>query len=180
MMNFINAIRQNKTYSHIHNKTLGKHKHNNTKIKIAKTIFTKRQQSIQKELADYQEEIIKDAIINNIMSQHNIHQQIYTLFAVKKQEWESLPYLNGRKKREIFIEKLQQEIKNVNRRNYNYQKHQEEIFAILGLTRKKHFNESIVKNMYIAKLQNIIIIIKGIDAEGDEDLTEVKSSSLYM
>ena len=34
--------------------------------------------------------------------------------------------------------------------------------------------------MYIAKLQNIIIIIKGIDTEGDEDLKEVKSSSLYM
>ena len=179
-MNFIDAIQQNKVYNHIHHKTISKHKHNNIKINTAKTIFTKRQQSIHKELENYQDAIIKDAIISNIMSQNNIHQQIYALFAIKKQEWESLPYLNGRKKREIFIEKLQQEIKNVNRKSYNYQKHQEEIFTILGLSRKKHFNESIVKNMYIAKLQNIIIIIKGIDTEGDEDLKEVKSSSLYM
>lgn len=179
-MNFIDAIQQNKLHSNVVSHKTKPKTYTKPKIKTAKYIFTDKNQNILKELENYQDSTIKNAIISNITSQHNIHQQIYALFAIKKQDWESLPYLNGRKKREIFIEKLQQEIKNVNRKNYNYQKHQEEIFTILGLSRKKHFNESIVKNMYIAKLQNIIIIIKGIDTEGDEDLKEVKSSSLYM
>lgn len=180
-MNIVNAIRNNKRYTNINTHcTEGKPKYKTKKINTAKSIFTKKAPNIQKELEEYQDATIKNAIITNITSQHNIRQQIYALFAIKKQEWETLPYLNGRKKREIFIEKIQQEINDINRNNYNYQKHKEEIFAILGLSRKSQFNQNIVKNMYIAKLQNIILIIQGIDAEDDNDLKEIKTSSLYI
>ena len=179
-MDFIDAIQANKTYNNAFHKTKLKPRYKSPKIKTAKNIFTNQQQCAQKELENYQETTIKNAIINNITSQHNIYQQIHVLFTINQQEWPELPYLNGKKKREIFIEKIKQEIKDVNRKNFNYKKHQAEIFTILGLSRKSKFNQHIVKNMYIAKLQNIIIIIQNLDAENDNDLKEVKSSGLCM
>ena len=179
-MNFIDALQQNKLHSNVDSHKTKLKTYTKPKIKTAKYIFTDKNQNILKELENYQDSTIKNAIISNITSQHNIHQQIYALFAIKKQDWESLPYLNGKRKREIFIEKLQQEINDVNRKNYNYQKHKDEIFTILGLSRKSQFHQNIIKNMYIAKLQNLIIIIQGMDMYDDNDLKEVKSSSLYM
>ena len=134
-MNFIDAIQQNKLHSNVVSHKTKPKTYTKPKIKTAKYIFTDKNQNILKELENYQDSTIKNAIISNITSQHNIHQQIYALFAIKKQDWESLPYLNGKRKREIFIEKLQQEINDVNRKNYNYP-----VFADCSVCRNTIYN----------------------------------------
>lgn len=149
--------------------------------KMVKNIFYNKKQNVGKDLQDYQETMIKNAIINNIISKQHIQRQIYTfIINLKGQKWQNLPYLNSRRKREVFIEKIKQEIVDINKKNYNFKKYKSLICDMLGISQKNKFNESTIKNMYTVKLQNIIIIINAFDTESKNNIEEVKSSSVYL
>ena len=146
------------------------------KINTEKIHNKKKNNDIKHEVSD---DIRKEtlAIITSVRT--NIYQKIYRVINALAEDWRKFDFLSSESKVASFIEKLEKEIKLVKNNDFNFAKYKTAIFCILGKDVEK-FTKAIIKNMYIAKLQNIIIIIKGIDAEGDEDLTEVKSSSLYM
>jgi len=105
----------------------------------------------------------------------NIYQRIYYLITTEIDSWKNFNFLSSEKKVNDFIDKLEREIKIVKSDNFNFEKYRPAILCIVGKGASK-FNEAIIKNMYIAKLQNIIFIIK--KAEEGEGISEVKENSI--
>ena len=102
------------------------------------------------------------------------------MLSINTSNWETEDYLSTKNRRKQFIEILEREINNVKRKTFNFNKYKNSLYEIIGITQKKQSNESIIKNMYIAKLQNIIIIIQDIDK--DENISEIQEeqkSSIY-
>ena len=101
----------------------------------------------------------KEAI--NILSnlRTNIYQRVYYLVSSNVETWRQCDFLSSDTKIDNFIEKLEREIKLVRTKTFNFDKYRTAILYIVGKGASK-FNEPIIKNMYIAKLQNIIFIIQ--------------------
>lgn len=117
----------------------------------------------------------KEAI--NILSnlRTNIYQRVYYLVSSNVETWRQFDFLSSDTKIDNFIEKLEREIKLVRTKTFNFDKYRTAILYIVGKGASK-FNEPIIKNMYIAKLQNIIFILK--KAEDGDEIKEVKDNSI--
>ena len=153
---------------------------NNNIIKQKKT-YVKRVKNHKKEkqneqnnenVKQYKDKQVKDCMTINLNSRENLYKNIVKLLSINTSRWAEEDYLSTKNKREQFIEILEMEINNVKRKNFNFNKYKNSLYEIIGISQKKQSNESIIKNMYIAKLQNIIIIIK--DMDKDENISEVQ------
>ncbi len=74
-----------------------------------------------------------------------------------------------------MIDMIKQELTNIENKRFNFEKYESVIRLILGLKEEQNFNEAIITNMYIAKLQNIIMILE--DADADTSLKESTKST---
>jgi len=137
------------------------------KIKKNKKEYTAKKFQIEKRT--------KEAI--NILSnlRTNIYQRVYYLVSSNVETWRQFDFLSSDTKIDNFIEKLEREIKLVRTKTFNFDKYRTAILYIVGKGASK-FNEPIIKNMYIAKLQNIIFILK--KAEDGDEIKEVKDNSI--
>src|SRR5574344_853729 len=117
---------------------------------------------------------LSTAILAAMSVKTNLYQKIYNLITTEPDTWRQFDFLSSENKDNRFVEKIEREIKNVKSDNFNYQKYQPAIGCILGM-RKIKFNEAIIKNMYVAKLQNILFLLK--EAEGGSELNESKNNS---
>ena len=153
---------------------------NNNIIKQKKT-YVKRVKNHKKEkqneqnnenVKQYKDKQVKDCMTINLNSRENLYKNIVKLLSINTSHWIEADYLSTKNKREQFIEILEMEINNVKRKKFNFNKYKNSLYEIIGISQKKQSNESIIKNMYIAKLQNIIIIIK--DMDKDENISEVQ------
>ena len=141
-------------------------KHNTSKLKNKKENYVaKKLEAVKK---------TKEAI--NILSnlRTNVYQRIYYLITSPVETWRQVDFLSSEGKIESFISRLEKEIKTAKGKSFNFEKYRTAILCILGKSADK-FNEAIIKNMYIAKLQNIIFLIKE-NTEGNE-IKEVKESN---
>lgn len=116
----------------------------------------------------------KEAI--NILSnlRTNIYQKIYYLATSPVENWQQFDFLSSNSKIDMFIIRLEKEIKTVKSQDFNFDKYRTAMLCILGKGVAK-FNDAIIKNMYIAKLQNIIFLIK--ENNGDNSIKEVKENN---
>ena len=116
----------------------------------------------------------KEAI--NILSnmRTNIYQRIYCMITSPVETWKQFDFLSSESKITSFIEKLEKEIKAVKSDNFNFSKYKIAIFCILGKDVEK-FAEPIIKNMYIAKFQNIVFLIE--ETVDNEGIKEVKNTN---
>lgn len=116
----------------------------------------------------------KEAI--NILSnmRTNIYQRIYYLITSPVETWKQFDFLSSESKVASFIEKLEKEIKLVKNNDFNFAKYKTAIFCILGKDVEK-FTKAIIKNMYIAKLQNIVFLIK--ETAENEGIKEAKNTN---
>ena len=153
---------------------------NNNIIKQKKT-YVKKVKNHKKEkqneqnnenVKQYKDKQVKDCMTINLNSRENLYKNIVKLLSINTSRWIEADYLSTKNKREQFIEILEMEINNVKRKKFNFNKYKNSLYEIIGISQKKQSNESIIKNMYIAKLQNIIIIIK--DMDKDENISEVQ------
>ena len=96
------------------------------------------------------DESVREALklITNIKT--NIYQKIYILSITDREKWQQFDFLSSQNKIEIFIKKIEQEIKAIKSKKFDFDKYKIAIYHILNLDKPK-FNEEIVKNMYIAK-----------------------------
>ena len=109
-------------------------------------------------------------LITNLKT--NIYQRIYVLSITERDKWQQFDFISSQNKIETFVRKLEQEIKSIKSKKFNFDKYKVAIYHILKLDKPK-FTEEIVKNMYIAKLQNIIYLLSD---EADNDLKEVQEN----
>ena len=122
---------------------------------------------------------IKEAvsIVSNLRV--NFYQKIYILTNTKVETWKQFDFLSSDKKVENFIEKINNEIEKIESNEFNFEKYKEAILSILCIKSGKVFNDKIIKNMYIAKLQNIIFILqKPADDGKDKEKNENKTISM--
>ena len=142
----------------------------NSKIDIEKIHNKKKKNDIKREMSD---EIRKEtlAIITSVRT--NIYQKIYRVINAVAEDWKKFDFLSSEKKVETFIISLEREVNNVKSEKFNFEKYKNIIGVILGIDADK-FKEEIVKNMYIAKLQNIVFLLKSNKA--DSDIKEFKET----
>ena len=116
------------------------------------------------------EEVIN--VLSNFRA--NIYKRIYKLIKSPVKKWRTFDFLSDNSKIESFIEKIEKEIKVVKESNFDFYKYRDAIIYILGKDVNK-YNDTIIKNMYIAKLQNIVFLLK--EANDGDEMEEVKSSN---
>ena len=153
----------------------------NNKIIKQKKTYVKRVKNHKKEkqneqnnenVKQYKDKQVKDCMTINLNSRENLYKNIVKLLSINTSRWTEEDYLSTKNRRKQFIDVLEMEINNVKRKNFNFNKYKNSLYEIIGISQKKQSNESIIKNMYIAKLQNIIIIIK--DMDKDENISEIQ------
>ena len=140
------------------------------KINTEKIHNKKKNNDIKHEVSD---DIRKEtlAIITSVRT--NIYQKIYRVINALAEDWRKFDFLSSEKKVNTFLSSLEREIKNVKSEKFNFEKYKKIIGVILGMDADK-FKEEIVKNMYIAKLQNIIFLLK--ENETGSDIKEFKET----
>lgn len=122
----------------------------------------------------------KNAIVDYLNSKKTIYEKLMEMMSLNSKKWPNLNYLSGKFKREKFIDILLQEIEFVKKDNFNYPKYKEVLYKILGISLNKELSEIIVKNMYIAKMQNVIIILQSFDNNSElNDIQEEQNNSMY-
>ena len=78
-----------------------------------------------------------------------------------------------------MIDMIKQELKTIENKRFNFEKYESVIRLILGLKEEQHFNEPIITNMYVAKLQNITMILEEADADTSlKDSTKSTSAGI--
>lgn len=120
----------------------------------------------------FEDKIIKHNFSMLSNSKLNIYQKLYKILSTKQENWEHISFLSSKEKRERMCETIEQEIVFVKSKRFNFDKYKTSIYLILNL-KNKTFPDIIVKNMYIAKLQNISFLIKEIDSD-DNKIEEVE------
>ncbi len=103
----------------------------------------------------------------------NVYQKLYYLVNASPETWRQFDFLSSETKVNNFISVIEREIKYAKDDNFNLEKYKPAIECILGAKNIK-FNDAIIKNMYVAKLQNVIFLLK--EKEGNGEISEVKSS----
>ena len=126
------------------------------------------------------DEQISLAMIEILSMKTTFYEKISKMISTNSKFWKDIPFLAGKKKRDKCINDIESEIKSLSGESFNFEKYKPVIYAILGLTDKTKFTEAIVKNMYIAKLQNIILILQSMDYDNSlEEITENKTNGYY-
>ena len=126
------------------------------------------------------DEQIGSAMIEILSMKTTFYEKILKMISTNSKSWQDIPFLAGKKKRDKCITDIESEIKVVSCKSFNFEKYKPVIYAILGLTNKSKFTEAIVKNMYIAKLQNIILILQSMNYDNNlEEITENKTNGYY-
>lgn len=140
--------------------------HNTAKLTQNKKTYTATKLTLVKKT--------KEAIhiLSNLRT--NIYQRIYYLATSPVETWRQFDFLSSDSKIDLFITRLEKEIKIIKNKDFNFEKYKTAILCILGKNVSK-FNDAIIKNMYIAKLQNIIFLIK--ENNGDNSIKEVKENN---
>ena len=135
--------------------------------------ITKIKQKKHRQLAiSHNDDNVREALklITNLKT--NIYQRIYILSITERDKWQQFDFLSNQSKIETFVKKIEQEIKSVKGKKFDFDKYKIAIYHILKLEKPK-FNEEIIKNMYIAKLQNIIYLLTN---KTESDLLEVQEN----
>lgn len=117
-------------------------------------------------------------IISNAKT--NLYQKIYQLVKTNPEIWKQFHFLSSESKVENFIERLHQEVKLVQSEKFNFEKYKDAIKFILGIKETKKFPEPILKNMYIAKLQNICFLLQKQEEGNEISEVEEKTTSAYI
>ena len=149
---------------------------NKKKLKNNKASEIKAKNSINNNenyLSSENDECIKRAleVLTNLRT--NIYQKLYYLSTTPPSKWRQFDFLSSKIKITNFIDKVEHEIKSVKEDNFNLEKYKPAIECILGAKNLK-FNDAIVKNMYIAKLQNILFLLK--ENEENDGINETKNA----
>ncbi len=118
------------------------------------------------------DEDIKEAFLTISNARTNFYKKIYSMCITPLEKWPTLPWLTTTVKRRTMIDMIKQELKTIENKRFNFEKYESVIRLILGLKEEQNFNEQIITNMYIAKLQNIIMILEEADAD-----TSLKNST---
>ena len=118
------------------------------------------------------DEDIKEVFLTISNARTNFYKKIYSMCVTKLENWPTLPWLTTTVKRRTMIDMIKQELKTIENKRFNFEKYESVIRLILGLKEGQNFNEPIVTNMYVAKLQNIIMILEEADAD-----TSLKNST---
>ena len=111
-------------------------------------------------------------IISNIRT--NLYQNIYTLITSDVETWRQLKFLSNNSEMENFIEKVEKEISKIKSKDFDFDKYRKAIMCILN-KRVDKFKDEIIKNMFIAKLQNIVFLLK--EGKNDQEIKEVKDAN---
>ena len=131
----------------------------------------KKQEFLSKTTAD---KFLKEAIYVISNAKINIYQKIYQLVNKDNEEWCNFNFLSSKSKRKSFINSLQREIDKVGNKKFNLDKYKKIIASILNIPSADLFNDEILTNMYIAKLQNIIFFLTENDGGGAKEVKETK------
>ena len=118
------------------------------------------------------DEDIKEVFLTISNARTNFYKKIYSMCVTQLEKWPTLPWLTTTVKRRTMIDMIKQELKTIENKRFNFEKYESVIRLILGLKEEQHFNEPIITNMYVAKLQNIIMILEEADAD-----TSLKNST---
>ena len=138
---------------------------------------TKAKNNLKKEnIRNIDDEFVKKAFSVLSNAKINIYQKIYKLCTTKTEEWDNISFASNKKKRERLIEMIEQEIAMINSKKFNFEKYENIIRLILSMDNNKNFPEMIMKNMYIAKLQNICFLLKEFDNDGTNIIEEVETA----
>ncbi|MBR1428941.1 MAG: hypothetical protein IJ590_01665 [Rickettsiales bacterium] len=121
------------------------------------------------------DEDIKEVFLTISNARTNFYKKIYSMCVTSLEKWPKLPWLTTTVKRRTMIDMIKQELKAIENKRFNFEKYESVIGLILGLKEEQHFNEPIITNMYVAKLQNIIMILE--DADADKSLKESTKSA---
>ena len=117
---------------------------------------------------------IKEALNVLLNLRVNIYQRIYHLTRSPSETWKQFDFLSSKSKISAFIERLKKEVQIIRSKDFNYEKYKEAIVCILGKDVEK-FTDTMIKNMYIAKLQNIIFLLA--ETNDNEGIKEVKNTN---
>ena len=118
------------------------------------------------------DEDIKEVFLTISNARTNFYKKIYSMCITQLEKWPTLPWLTTTVKRRTMIDMIKQELKTIENKRFNFEKYESVIRLILGLKEEQNFNEPIITNMYVAKLQNIIMILEEADAD-----TSLKNST---
>ena len=142
---------------------------------------TKAKNNLKKEnIRNIDDEFVKKAFSVLSNAKINIYEKIYKLITTKQEEWTNINFISSKHKRERLIEMINQEITMINSKKFNFEKYENIIRLILSMDNNKNFPEMIMKNMYIAKLQNICFLLKEFDNDGNNIIEEVeKQQNIY-
>ena len=125
------------------------------------------------------DEDIKEVFLTISNARTNFYKKIYSMCVTQLEKWPTLPWLTTTVKRRTMIDMIKQELKTIENKRFNFEKYESIIRLILGLKEEQHFNEPIITNMYVAKLQNIIMILEDADADTSlKDSTKSASASI--
>ena len=118
------------------------------------------------------DEDIKEVFLTISNARTNFYKKIYSMCVTQLEKWPTLPWLTTTVKRRTMIDMIKQELKTIENKRFNFEKYESIIRLILGLKEEQNFNKPIITNMYVAKLQNITMILEEADAD-----TSLKDSS---
>ena len=108
----------------------------------------------------------------------NFYQKICQLTETKPKTWRKLEFLLDENQIETFIGRIKKEIELVKNSKFDYHKYRNMIIRILGKNSDKlSNNQTIVKNMFIAKLTNIIILLRETIEDSESSIKNVKNAN---
>ena len=125
------------------------------------------------------DEDIREVFLTISNARTNFYKKIYSMCITQLEKWQTLPWLTSTVKRRTMIDMIKQELKTIENKRFNFEKYESVIRLILGLKEEQNFNEPIITNMYVAKLQNIIMILEEADADTSlKDSTKSTSAGI--
>ena len=121
------------------------------------------------------DEDIREVFLTISNARTNFYKKIYSMCITQLEKWPTLPWLTTTVKRRTMIDMIKQEVKTIENKRFNFEKYDSVIRLILGLKEEQNCNEQIITNMYVAKLQNIIMILE--EADADTSLKDTAKST---
>ena len=108
----------------------------------------------------------------------DFYQKIYHLTRTPVKIWRTFEFLSNKDQIGAFIEKIEKEIKLIKGSRFDYIKYHAMIVRILDEKSNKLLNnKEIIKNAFIAKLMNIILLLKETIEDGGSSIKEVKNTN---
>lgn len=108
----------------------------------------------------------------------DFYQKIYRLIKTPVKTWRTFEFLSDKDQIGIFIEKIKKEVRLIKSSKFDYSKYRPIIIDILGKESSELFNNrEIIKNAFVAKLMNIILLLREIIEDGGSSIKEVKNTN---